>query len=193
MKNLFAFYPIQTKFAFIGLILGCMPNLIKTANSKKGFRLHYLIYTAISFIITILLLVLEKQISTSYFISSGNALFLVLSGFIMSIGIVVPGISSTVLLMILGTYDVYLEAVSTINFSVLIPMGIGVVFGGILFLKLIKYTLEHYFAQTYYTIIGFVLGSIFILYPGFQFNMVGIVSIVLFLLGLFVSKFFENR
>lgn len=37
LKNLFAFYPIQTKFAFIGLILGCMPSLIKTANSKKDF------------------------------------------------------------------------------------------------------------------------------------------------------------
>ena len=53
LKTLFNLYPIPTKCAFLGLILGCVPSLFKIANSKKGFRLHYLIYTIISFIFTL--------------------------------------------------------------------------------------------------------------------------------------------
>ena len=167
LKTLFNLYPTQTKFAFIGLILGCVPNLFKIANSKKGFKIHYLIYTFLSFGITIFLLLLEHTLQYSTFTSSGNTLFLVLSGFVMSIGIVVPGVSSTVLLMILNTYEVYLDAVSTVNISVLIPMGLGVICGGILFLKITEILMRKFFSETYYTIIGFVLGSLLILYPRF--------------------------
>ena len=60
LKTLFALYPTQTKFAFLGLILGCVPSLFNIANSKKGFRLHYLIYTVISFLLTFILLLLEN-------------------------------------------------------------------------------------------------------------------------------------
>ena len=56
LKTLFLLYDVQIKFAFIGLILGGLPSLIKIANSKKGFRLHYLLYTIISFTISIFLI-----------------------------------------------------------------------------------------------------------------------------------------
>ena len=90
LKTLFNTFPMQTKFAFIGLILGCVPNLFKIANSKKGFRLHYLIYTIASFILTIFLISLENHNCIYNFNTSSNILFLILSGFIMSIGVVVP-------------------------------------------------------------------------------------------------------
>ena len=90
LKTLFAIYPTYTHFAFIGLILGCVPNLFKIANSKKGFRLHYLLYTCVSFIFTLLLLLLENKLSTYAVASTSNALFLVLSGFVMSAGVVIP-------------------------------------------------------------------------------------------------------
>lgn len=90
LKTMFALYPIQTQFAFIGLILGCVPNLFKIANSKKGFRLHYLLYTFISFIFTLLLLLLENKFTSSNLNTASNALFLILSGFTMSAGIIIP-------------------------------------------------------------------------------------------------------
>lgn len=169
LKVLFLLYDVQIKFAFIGLILGGLPSLIKIANSKKGFRLHYLIYTIISFSISIFLILLESRISTYTIINSQNIFYLAFSGFVMSAGIVIPGISSTVLLMLLGTYEIYLNAVSSINLSILFPMGIGVVIGGLAFLRLIKYAFEHHFTQTYYIIIGFVVGSLPILYPRIYF------------------------
>ncbi len=192
LKTLFYLYPIPTKMAFLGLILGCVPSLFKVANSKKGFRLHYLFYTLLSFIFTLLLLLLENNMTNSTLKNTSNSLFLIVSGFVMSAGIVVPGVSSTVLLMILGTYEMYLDAVASIQIGVLFPMGIGLIVGGFLFLRLTQYLLKNYFAQMYYTIIGFVLGSLLILWPGFTFNFIGILSFVIFIICFFIGKNFER-
>lgn len=153
LKYLFATFPIQTNMIFIGFILGSVPKLFKTANKKKSFHLHYIIYTIITFAIAIFLLQLENYLSVSNYITSSSVLFLILSGFLMSVGLVVPGVSSTVILMILGVYTIYLDAIAGINLSILIPMGIGLVIGGIIFLNLIQYSLENHYTKTYYSII----------------------------------------
>lgn len=76
-------------FCFIGIIIGGIPTLIKTANKQKGFRLHYLIYTLITFLLTLLLLYIEN--CTSYALQNNTGfLYLILAGFIMSIGVVIP-------------------------------------------------------------------------------------------------------
>lgn len=107
-------------------------------------------------------------------------------------GIVVPGVSSTVILMTFGVYATYLEAISHIDFAVLLPMGIGILIGSILFLKLIQICLKKYFVQTFYSIIGFVLGSIFVLYPGYGLNFESFFSILLLLCGFLIGLKFEN-
>ena len=95
--------------------------------------------------------------------------------------------------MILGTYETYLTAVSALDLSILIPMGIGLIIGGFLFLKLTQYFIREHFSRTYYAIIGFVIGSVFILYPGFEFNFSGIGQIVIFLLCFYIGKMFEKE
>ncbi len=105
----------------------------------------------------------------------------------MSAGIVIPGVSSTVILMLFGIYDIYLSAISTINLSILFPIAVGVVIGGLIFLKIIQLLLKHCSQYTYYAIAGFTLGSIFILFPGFSIGLEGIVSILLFIGSLFLS------
>jgi putative membrane protein len=193
LKYLFNTYPMPTKFAFIGLIIGCIPILFKKANSKKGFRLHYLIYLIITFLLGTLSILLEQFLENNIIYEvSNNYWLLIVAGFFMSIGIVVPGVSSSVILMSFGVYYEYLDAVSTINLSILIPLAIGVIVGGYLFLKIIKYLLEHHFSETFYAIIGFVLGSVLILYPGFSFNIVGLVSILCFACSFLVSLQFEK-
>lgn len=110
----------------------------------------------------------------------------------MSAGIVIPGVSKTVILMMLGLYQVYLSAISSLNLSILLPIGIGLLIGGTLFLCLINFLFKFIKSYTYFGIIGFILGSIFVIYPGFSFDMHGIVSIVLliicFITGLKLSK-----
>ena len=168
LKYLFFAYPIQIKFVFIGLILGSIPKLIKEIKQKSKFKPYYLIFTFASLAFAIFLVILEKNIS----ISSSNEysfLFLIFSGFLMSAGVIVPGVSSTLILMLLGVYESYLFSVSTIYLPFLIPLCIGLFIGAIIFMKLTKFMLDKFYAQTFFSIIGFTLGSIFVLYPRFKF------------------------
>lgn len=88
----------------------------------------------------------------------------------------------------LGMYQIYLNAISSLNLSILLPLGIGLLIGGLLFLCLINFLFKFVKSYTYFGIIGFVLGSIFVIYPGFTFDIQGIISIFLlivsFILGL---------
>ncbi len=188
LNFLFTSYPMPTKFCFIGLILGSIPILCKKANQGKGFRLHYLIFLLAAFFLGVLSIQLEEILPSfiNINVSNGYFFYLVLAGFVMSIGIVMPGVSSSVILMALGVYSTYLNAIATVNLSILVPMGIGLVIGAILFLKVIQFLLLHYYTQTFYMIIGFVIGSVLILYPGISFTLEGCISILLFLLGFWV-------
>lgn len=192
LKILFINFPIQTQYTFIGLILGSVPVLFKTANSKGKFRLHYIFYTLLTFFIAIFLIMLENGSYFNNSITNTNFLFLVLSGFIMSIGVVFPGISSSVLLMILGVYNTYIVAVSTVDIAILFPLGIGLLMGGFVFLIITRYCLNNYFSQTYYSIIGFVLGSILILYPGFTYSFETLTGIFCFLVCFYIAYKFEK-
>ena len=105
----------------------------------------------------------------------------------MSAGVVIPGVSNTEILMLLGTYDIYLEALANINITTLIPMGIGLVIGAILFLKLIEFLFKNFKTYTYYAIIGFTLGAIFVLFPGFEFSLLYFFSVLLMFFSFFIS------
>lgn len=171
LKFLFTAFPIPTNFSFIGLILGSIPALFKKANGKTGFRLHYLIYFIITFLLGILSIKLEHILPqlVNLQLNANYLLYLVLAGFLMSAGVVIPGVSSSVVLMILGVYSDYISAVANINITFIFPLGIGLVIGCIIFLKLIQYLFKKFYSQTFYGIIGFVLGSVLILYPRFCF------------------------
>ena len=201
-------YPMQTKYTFIGLILGSMPLLLKKINSVQRFRIHYSLYTIVAFIIGLFTVILEKNISSNVLNQNSNLmdmlflnqlptflpiLLLFVSGFFMSIGIVVPGVSSTLILMCFGIYDIYLQAISTMNLTILIPLGIGVLVGGIIVLKIIKYLLDNYYMQTFYSIIGFTLGSVLILYVPLSFDFTGFVSILLLILSFYIAGLFEKE
>ena len=90
--------------------------------------------------------------------------------------------------MILGVYNTYLSAVSIVNMNVITPMLIGVIIGSLIFMKIIKVLLDKFHFQTIMGIIGFSLGSIFILYPGYFFDFTSFISIAILILGFIVGK-----
>ena len=81
------------------------------------------------------------------------------------------GVSSTVILMILGVYSTYLSALSIVNMTVLLPIMIGAGIGSFIFMKIIQKLLNKYHVQTIFGIIGFSLGSVLILYPGYSLDL----------------------
>lgn len=188
----FNIIPCQTKSLFIGLLLGSIYILANSNIKKKKYTDNKNQYISffICFIIGIGLIYLESivNINNEYIPNTYNSSFLVLSGFFMSIGIVVPGVSNTVILMLLGVYSTYLSAISIINMNVLFPMMLGAGIGCIIFMKIIQKLLNTYHSQTIFGIIGFSLGSVLILYPGYSFNLESIISIILLFLGFIIGK-----
>ena len=73
---------------------------------------------------------------------------------------IIPGISSTVILSILGFYNIYLISINTLNINYLIPIFIGIALSIFLLSKLINFLLNKYFGYTYFAILGFVISTI---------------------------------
>lgn len=181
-------FPTQTKSIFIGLIIGTIPSLLKEVNEKEKFHPQNLIYLLIALGIGIISVILENRISIIRDIGDINIFYLVICGAMMSLGIIVPGVSSTIILMLLGVYPVYLQSIATINLPVLIPMGIGLLLGSIIVMKITKRLLEKYYAKTFYSIIGFTIGSIFVLFPQGMTDSEMFLSVLYILLGICVSR-----
>lgn len=181
---------IITSYAFIGLILGSVPIVFKQAEVSK-ITFSHIMCLILSFVFSIYLIVLEKN--AIYSLSSFSNSYLILAGVLMSAGIVIPGVSKTVILMMLGIYSSYLSAISTLNFSILLPLGIGLILGSVIFMFLINFLFSHFKSYTYFLILGFVLGSVLVIFPGFSLsfeNLLGIlVAGLCFFLAYKLGKF----
>ena len=180
-------FPIQTKSIFIGLIIGTIPSLIREVNEKEGFKPQNVMYLLIALAIGIITVVLENRMHIITNVDNMSIMYLVMCGAIMSVGIVVPGVSSTIILMLLGVYSVYLQSVANLYLPVLIPLGIGLILGSIIVMKLTKKLLETYYSQTFYSIIGFTIGSIFVLLPQGMTMIEQVLCVLCIILGVYIS------
>ena len=180
-------FPIQTKSIFIGLIIGTIPSLIREVNEKEAFKPQNVMYLLIALAIGIITVVLENRMHIITNVDNMSIMYLVMCGAIMSVGIVVPGVSSTIILMLLGVYSVYLQSVANLYLPVLIPLGIGLILGSIIVMKLTKKLLETYYSQTFYSIIGFTIGSIFVLLPQGMTVIEQVLCVLCIILGVYIS------
>lgn len=180
-------FPIQTKSIFIGLIIGTIPSLIKEVNTKQTFRPQNVIYLLITLILGITTVILENKMAVQTNLENINGLYLIFCGIVMSLGIIVPGVSSTIILMLLGVYSLYLQSVANLYFPVLMPIGIGLALGSMIVMKITKKLLDKYYAQTFYSIIGFTIGSVFVLFPQGMHGMEWLISGLCIILGIYIS------
>lgn len=188
---LFDSYYMATCFAFIGLILGCIPSILKQCSTNISNKFIHWLCLILTFTFSIYLVALEFSHSSSN-ISETSYTNLGIGGFFMSAGVVIPGISSSVILMIMGIYETYLSAIANVDLSVLVPMGIGLILGGFIFLKIVNLLFKFLRSYTYYAIVGFTLGSVLVIFPGFAFNTEGIIGILLFVVCFVLTSFLDK-
>ena len=181
-------YEMPTLYCFLGLIIGSLPLIFKNANDK-GFNIKYII----PFVITTALMILLNMINVdeTILVEFGKTpidiLKLVGYGFVAAGTMIIPGISGSMVLMIMGIYNAILAAVSSLNITVLIPFAIGVGIGIIIVSKIIDMLLAKFYGYTYYAILGFIIGSIVFIFPGFAFSLTGLASVITFVIGFVVS------
>ena len=173
-----------TSFFFLGLIIGVLPLLFKKADAGKTFTSNHIITLFIAAIIVASLNLLP-QVDGGLIVSLTlfNGLGLFLSGWLASLFMLLPGISGSLILLILGVYYTATNALATFNIPIIIVIGSGVVFGFFVSSKLIKFLLKNHYHMTYAAIIGLVIGSVFVVYPGISSSLLLIPCIITFVAG----------
>ncbi|HAY2144337.1 DUF368 domain-containing protein [Staphylococcus aureus] len=201
LSNLFNYllsqHHIPTMFFFGGLIIGIVPYLLKISNYKTSFTTkHYMMVIAgIAILIVITLMNNgDKHAGETLTLSTGLIIKYFIAGMCASSAMLLPGISGSFMLLVFGVYGTVMLAISEVvklNFtglSILLAVGFGVLAGFIISSKIIQYFLTHHKLMTFALIIGFVVGSLFAVFPGLPTNIVmWFVSLVVFIIGFIVS------
>ncbi len=201
LSNLFNYllsqHHIPTMFFFGGLIIGIVPYLLKISNYKTSFTTkHYMMVIAgIAILIVIPLMNNgDKHAGETLTLSTGLIIKYFIAGMCASSAMLLPGISGSFMLLVFGVYGTVMLAISEVvklNFTglpILLAVGFGVLAGFIISSKIIQYFLTHHKLMTFALIIGFVVGSLFAVFPGLPTNIVmWFVSLVVFIIGFIVS------
>ncbi len=187
-KYLFKHYNIEVRYLFVGLMAGTFPSLFRRAN-RKGFRKAYIALFTVTFSITLLFALMENRVIDVIPDGSPSIVELVICGLVVGFGTIIPGVSSSVILIYLGYYEMLLDALASLNIPMLIPVGIGFIICFLLLSKLISILFERVYGFTYYGILGFVLGSIIPIFPGFKFSLRYMVGLIIMLISIAASYY----
>lgn len=166
LLSLIEAYPMPMLYFFLGAVAGGIPVILRQAQIKK-FSWKVIFYTVVGLLA--ILLFTRLPIGTFQMDVNNaavNVLFLIAVGFVAAVGLVLPGISVSYLLLLMGQYDVTMKAVSDFNLLILIPLTMGVLMGIVLTTKALEGAMKRYPQTTYLIIFGFVAGSIVEVFPG---------------------------
>ncbi|QHE50787.1 DUF368 domain-containing protein [Pontibacillus sp. HMF3514] len=180
-------YKTPTLFFFLGLIIGVIPFLFKQAGYKENFKGHHYGYMVVSGALVASLAVFNQGDPEAWgsSLSTLQMVLLFLSGWLASMAMILPGISGSLLLLLVGVYPTVIQAVKELQIGRVFVFGLGVLVGLMITSKAIQWVFNKYPSHTYAIIIGLVFGSIIVLYPGIPSLM--LLSFIAFVGGLFAA------
>ena len=149
-------YPDASVCLFVGLIIGMLPSLFREARSKGSVEIKDYAAMAIAFVVVFSLLLLLNEFSVRITPNFGWYLF---CGFCLALSVIAPGMSFSTLLMPLGLYTPFVEGIGNIDFSILVPGGIGALLTVILLAKGMNYLLQKHHSTVSHLIIGIIIAA----------------------------------
>lgn len=173
LKWAFGNYPLPTNTLFIGLILGGLPAILRQVKGKKKGATGAVLFVAF-FALIILLQVFQRENVATIQLSVLEVIKLFLLGALASATMVIPGVSGSMILKLLGYYEpVVTVAIPSLisgfahgdwaavgaNLGILAPFGLGVVVGIFVIAKVIELLLARWEGPTYCAILGLVTAS----------------------------------
>ena len=209
---LFETFPLQTNLLFIGLILGSLPAIydkVKGVTMRMGHILSAIIFFSVVVGMAMLNGANGNYVDLETTVISLLKLFLI--GVLASAPMVIPGVSGSMMLLLLGYYNPILDTIKeffkamiALNFEtlfatmlLLVPFGIGVLVGMVVIAKIIEYVFAYFQDYAYWAIIGLLCASpIAILLVGKIYEITGlsvITGIVALGAGLLLSRKLGER
>lgn len=190
---LFPRFPLQTNLFFIGLILGGLPVIYGKVKGKS-IKVPQILAFVLFFVMVVGFALVGEGGDASVDISFSvvNVIKLFGVGIIAAATMVIPGVSGSMIMMILGYYNTIIDTINDFinalkdfdiaamlqTFVVLVPFGIGVVVGVVAVAKLIEFMLKKFPEVTYWAIIGLIVASPFAILIMMQVGAIGIVEIL---------------
>ncbi len=211
----FDHYPLITLYFFMGLILGSIPVVVRTHEDMR-FQWSRGLALMVGIALVVALAILQgggnetAKASIDYRnFAFVNYLYFTLSGALAASAMIIPGISGSFILLMLGAYRTVLDALSQLSDAlvgkgittelqvpllILAALSVGVVIGILGFARLMSWALKHYPAITMYLILGLLIGSFYQIYPGFEISWNGAGACLTFIAGMLISlKFGEKK
>ena len=174
LTYLFEHFPIQTNLLFIGLILGGLPAIWKNVGGKK-IKVGHIIAGLLFFVMVVGLAAVGETegASADLSLNAGTVLQLFVVGIVAAATMVIPGVSGSMMLMLMGFYHPVLNAVKDFftalasmdmdgilaGCGILVPFGLGVVAGVFAIAKLVEFIFERFPLYAYWAIIGLIVSS----------------------------------
>ncbi|OEL03830.1 DUF368 domain-containing protein [Staphylococcus casei] len=190
-------HPIPTLFFFVGLILGIIPYLLKTSRFQQTFTAKHYMLTALGIAIIVVITLLNngnKHAGETLTFSTSLFIKYFIAGVCASSAMLLPGISGSFMLLVFGAYGTIMYAISeflSFNFNavpILLTVGLGIIAGFLLSSKAIQYLLNYHTYLTYALIIGFVVGSLYAVFPGLPTSIfMWFISALTLIVGFFIS------
>ena len=155
---------LPTNFAFIGLILGGLPAIYKRVNMKSAGIPGILLFLVFLALVVVLPLLNPPEARTVDH-SIGTILLMIPLGAIASSTMVIPGVSGSMIMMLLGYYNSVINAMNDLrggdwsSLAILLPYVIGLLVGIVFIAKLMNFLLKKFGALTFSAIFGLVIGS----------------------------------
>ena len=205
LKWAFAVYPLPTNTLFIGLILGGLPAILRQVKGKKKGAVGAVLF-AVFFALIIVMQIFQSEHVATITLSFGEVIKLFVLGAVASATMVIPGVSGSMVLKLLGYYEPVVTvaipglisglahgewAAVGANVGILLPFGLGIVVGIFAIAKLIEVLLARWEGQTYCAILGLVTASpVAILMATEMVNLSWstlIISLLTFAIGFYVA------
>ena len=155
--NLLASHPLYVWSFFLGLILATVYVIYKLIES---WNLVNIISTLLMIAFSIILTSDSLNIS-----DDTNLFYILICGIIASSAMILPGISGSLILVILGVYKILVEALDNLDVKIISSFIVGAVIGVISFSKILKWLFKNYKSLAYSIMLGLVIGSIEKIWP----------------------------
>lgn len=184
VEAFFSFAPDVAIFLFFGLVCGTIPEMFKKSEEadREMSWTPFVISMSISYILFHIIEAGEAIVIPESFLS------FVFCGFMWGISLIVPGLSSSTVLIYLGLYVPLTEGIGSFDLGVLIPFGIGIVVTVLLFAKFVNMLFKKHYALISRIILGFVISSSLKTLPhSFGSVWTMIISVVCFAVGFAVA------
>lgn len=164
LLHLMQAFPLPCGFFFLGAVAGSVPTIYQKS-SASSFEWRVPVYILLG-VTLVLLLSWIPTASPAAADWSWPPLLLILAGIVAAVALVLPGISVSYLLLLLGLYDATIHALDSFDLTFLLPLAVGLIVGILSTAKLLEHLLTRYPRATYLIILGFMLASLPTLFPG---------------------------